>query len=126
MSMAIAHFAFGAAATTLVVALLVPASWYPRTLTLVGGGWAMLPDLHWISPVATEQLRELHGTSPWVDLFWFHRTLDTLDATDSTGVAAVFVALFIGATLFAEWWGYRSPARVRKAHETYLGVERPK
>jgi hypothetical protein len=126
MSLAVAHFAFGAAMTTLVVTLVVPASWYPRTLTLVGGGWAMVPDFHQISPVATEQLRHIHQTSPWTDVFWLHRTLDTLDPTDSTRVAALFIALFIGTSLFAEWWGYHSPKRIRAARETYLDVEPPK
>jgi hypothetical protein len=123
MSMAIAHFAFGAAVTTLLVTLFVPASWYPRTLTLVGGGWAMVPDFHQVSPVAAAQLKQFHQTSPWIDLFWLHRTLDTLDPTDSTRVASVFVALFIGATLFGEWWGYRTPKRVRDAYEDYLDID---
>ncbi|MFC7075878.1 hypothetical protein [Haloarcula halophila] len=74
MSMAIAHFAFGAAKTTVLVTLFVPSSWYRRTLTLIGGGWAMVPDVHQVSPVATEQLKASHGASSWGDLFWFHRT----------------------------------------------------
>jgi len=30
---------------------------------LAGGGWAMLPDFHWVSPAA-DQLRTVHQTSP--------------------------------------------------------------
>ena len=70
MSMALAHFGFGAAMTTLVVTFLVPAAWYPRTASWQAGGWAMLPDFHWVSPVAAEQLRHVHRTSPLTDLFW--------------------------------------------------------
>ncbi|WP_135304757.1 hypothetical protein [Haloarcula amylovorans] len=109
MSMALGHFAFGAAMTTLLITVLVPTVRYPRTLFLVGGGWAMLPDLHWVSPVFTQQLRSIHQTSPWVDLFWFHRTLDQVDASDSKAVAAGFLVLFILTTGVAEHRSYRTP-----------------
>ncbi|MBX0297861.1 hypothetical protein [Haloarcula nitratireducens] len=112
MSMALGHFAFGAAMTTFLITVFVPAIRYPRTLLLVGGGWAMLPDLHWLSPVFAQQLRAIHQTSPWVDLFWFHRTLDQLDTGDSKAVTAGFLILFILTTAIAEHRSYRTPAIV--------------
>ncbi len=60
--MAIGHFAFGAAMTTPLVMILVPTVRYARTSVLLGGGWAMLPDFHWASPVASQQLRAIHRT----------------------------------------------------------------
>jgi hypothetical protein len=118
MSMAISHFAFWAAMTTLLITVLVPNIRYPRTLLLAGGGWAMVPDLHWVSPVFTEQLRAIHQTSPWMDLFWFHRTLDRVDPGDSTAVAAVLIGLLIVATAVAEYRSYRTPDVVKSAYES--------
>lgn len=123
MSMALAHFAFGAAMTTLVVTFIVPTVWYPRTLALAGGGWAMVPDFHWVSPVATGTLREFHRSSVWTDVFWLHRSLDRFDPTDSATVAAALLGFLIAATALAERYGYRAPAPVRAAYESYLDRE---
>lgn len=95
MSLAIAHFAVGAAMTTLLVTYLLPAVRYPRTLPLAGGAWAVLPDLHWVSPVFQQQLRTFHHTSVLTDLFWFHRILDRLDPSDSKMIATVLLAVLI-------------------------------
>jgi hypothetical protein len=122
MSLALTHFAFGAAMTTLLL-LFLPQVRYPRTLVLGGGGWAMVPDLHWVSPVASETLREIHRTSPLMDLFWLHRTLDRLDPTDSPAVAAGFLAALVVLTLVAERRDYRAPAVVERAYRTYLNTD---
>jgi len=76
---------------------------------------------HWVSPVASGQFRT-HQTSLWTDLFWFHRTLDRLDPTDSKAVAAVLLAFFFLATAVAECRSYRTPEVVAATYETYLGV----
>lgn len=123
MSMAIAHFAFGAAMTTLVITFFVPVVWYPRTVILAGGGWAMVPDFHWVSPVANRGLHRIHETSPMTDLFWFHRTLDRLDPTDSKSIAALFIAIFIVATVTAEHRSYRVPERVKAAYDVGLDAD---
>lgn len=123
MSIAIGHFVVGAALTTMVVTLFLPNVSYPRSLVLAGGGWAMIPDFHQVSPVARDALYEFHQSSPWTDLFWFHRTLDTLDATDSNAVAAALLAGFILTTVVAERRSYRTPAAVVETYETYLDVE---
>jgi hypothetical protein len=122
MSIAIGHFVVGAAVTTVVVTLFVPGVSYPRTVVLAGGGWAMVPDFHQVSPVARETLFAFHN-SPWADLFLFHRTLDTLDATDSNTVAAVLLAGFILTTVVAEHRSYRTPTVVVDTYETYLDIE---
>ena len=75
-----------------------------------------------MSPVARGALSEFHG-SPWADLFWFHRTLDALDSTDSKTSAAVLLARFVLTTIVAERRSYRTPAAVVETFETYLDVE---
>lgn len=112
--MDIAHFAFGAAMTSLVVTFLVPTVRYPRTLVAVGGGWAMLPDVHRIAPIGAARLRELHG-SVWADACWFHRTLDQLDPSDSEEFAALLLGLFLVATLVGERRSYRAPSRLQES-----------
>jgi hypothetical protein len=119
VSLALAHFAFGAAMTTLLLTLL-PTVGYPRTVVLAGGTWAMVPDAHWVSPVARETLRRFHQTSPLTDVFWCHRTLDRLDPTDDPVVAAGFLVLLVVVTLAAERRNYRSPRVLQSAYETYL------
>ncbi|AGB31235.1 hypothetical protein C488_01294 [Natrinema pellirubrum DSM 15624] len=123
MSIAIGHFAFGAAMTTLVVTFLVPTDRYPRTIVLFGGGWAMLPDFHWISPIAAERLRELHQTSALTDIFWLHRTWDRLDPTDSKPIAAGLLAVLFVATAIAERREYRVPRSVETTYREYLDLE---
>lgn len=113
MSMALAHFAFGSGMTVLVLAYLLPRVTYPRLVGLLGGGWAMLPDLYWVSPVYTAELRSVHG-SRFTDVFWLHRTMDTLDSTDASAVAAAMLAFLIVATALAERRAYRTLAPVRK------------
>lgn len=125
MSMALAHFAFGAAMTTLLVTFLVPGIRYPRTVLLAGGGWAMVPDFHWVSPVFSEQLHTLHQTSLWTDLFWFHRTLDRIDPTDSKATAALCLAFLILATALAEYRSYRAPQVVRSTYDAVSDGEFP-
>lgn len=110
MSIAIAHFAVGAALTTLVVAAVAPDCRYPRTAIGLGGAWAMLPDVHWVSPVADEFLYRVHGTPIVTDLFWFHGTLDRLDPGDSKAVAAVAIAAFLVVTATVERRDDRSAA----------------
>jgi len=120
MSIAIAHFAFGAAMTTLVVPFLIPDVKYPRTIVLAGGGWALVPDFHWVSPIAAERLRHVHQTSAWTDLFWFHRLWDRADPTDSKAIAAVLLGCFVLATMLAERRAYAVPEPVAAAYDSYL------
>lgn len=102
MSQAITHFAIGAALTALVVTAL-PGVPYPRTVVLIGGGWALVPDAAKIVP--RSRLRAFHR-SRWADVFWLHRTLDRVDRSDSSRVASAAVATLILVTAFVEWWSY--------------------
>jgi hypothetical protein len=114
VSLAITHFAVGAALTALVLTYLLPRVRYPRLVAGLGGGWAMVPDVHWLSPVAAETLKGAHG-SPLADVFWFHRVLDVADPTDSKAVAAAAVAGLLLVTALVERREYRAPERVRAA-----------
>lgn len=96
-----------------VVTYLVPAVPYPRSIAVLGGVWAMVPDVHWVAPVYAAEPKAAHG-SVLADLFWFHRTLDRLDPTDSKAVAAVLLALLFAVTFVAERRGYRPLERVRE------------
>lgn len=121
MSLAIAHFAFGAAVTTLGVAVVAPGSRFRQTLALLGGGWAMVPDAQQVAPVARESFEQLHD-SAWANLFWFHRSFDRLDPDESMYFAAVMLALFGAATLVAEWRHYRAAARADAAYRDTPGA----
>lgn len=96
MSQGITHFAVGATATAFAAAL-VPAVRYPRTMILAGGVWAMVPDAAKL--VDRPCLRSFHR-SRLADTFWLHRTLDRLDRSDSSRVAAVALAVFLVTALF--------------------------
>lgn len=123
MSIAIGHFAFGAAMTTLLVTFLLPTIRYPRTVILAGGGWAMLPDFHQVSPVAAEQLRGIHQNSVWTDVFWLHRSMDRLDPADSNSVAAAVLAGLIVATLVSERRDYQATESVEAVYDSLLETD---
>lgn len=125
MSMDIAHFAFGAAMTAILITVVVPTVPYPRSLVLAGGGWAMLPDVHHVSPYFAEDLHVFHASSPWVDVFWFHRTLDRLDAGDSKLIGTAMLALFIVVTVLAERRSYRTPTVIETLVQDPAPPERP-
>lgn len=101
MSFALGHFAIGAALTVLLVYVLHPETRYSRTLMLVGGGWAMLPDINKLSPVYTVELTAFHDS--WVaNLFWGHRFLDAVDAGDSAELSAAAFAVLLVVVVFLE------------------------
>jgi hypothetical protein len=80
MAPAIAHFLVGASLVLLFAAPFVLRYGIDQTwviwLVAVGGIWGLLPDIHHIVPVYSEELFALHESSPWVDLFALHYTLD--------------------------------------------------
>lgn len=120
MSLAISHFAFGAAVTTLGVAVVAPGSDARQTLAVLGGGWAMVPDAQQLAPVARDQFERLHD-SAWANAFWFHRTFDRLDPDESMFVGAVMVGLLLFASVVAEWRHHRA---TRSAPESYPATTR--
>ena len=98
MSQGITHFSVGASATALIVALGPPRP-YPRTLVLLGGVWALVPDAAKLLPHPL--LRRFHR-SVCADLFWFHRTLDRLDEDDSARVGALSLSVLVVLTSLLE------------------------
>jgi hypothetical protein len=78
----------------------------------------MLLDLHWVSPVYTQQLRAFHESSLWTDLFWLHRTLDRIDPSDPNTIAASLLGFFIFTTTIAEHRSYRTPDVVTAAYDS--------
>ena len=111
MVLAIGHFALGATLTTVLIVLLGSRVRFPRTVVLLGGGLALIPDLQQLEPLSGPTAAAFHD-SGLADLFWFHRTLDVLDPGDSALVAGALVAVFVVVTAVSEYWDYRPPAAV--------------
>lgn len=122
MSLALTHFAVGATLTALAALYLLPATQYARTLVLLGGIWGMLPDVHWVTPVYATELKALHS-SVFMNIFWFHESLDVLDPTDSYTVAAAVVGVFVGVTLVGDRWEYTIRERATSAMVTNSPLE---
>lgn len=110
MSLAITHFAVGGICTALIALYLLPPTRYARTLVLLGGGWGMLPDVHWVAPFYAPELKALHS-SVFTNVFWFHQTLDVVDPTDSYTVAALALGAFILVVSLGDHWAYRTHER---------------
>ena len=77
----------------------------------------MVPDVYWIAPNYAESIRAIHDTA-LANLFWFHRTLDIVDPSDTNFGAALAVLLWISLTVTIEvagavWglWGQRRTQR---------------
>lgn len=101
MSLGLGHFAFGAMLTALVLAVFLPRIPYPRTLTILGGTWALLPDA--VKLVGNSPKLTAFHNSPIADVFWLHYTLDVVDPADSARVSTLFVAGLLLVTMFAEF-----------------------
>jgi len=110
MSMALTHFAVGGTLTAVVALYLLPPTKYARTLVLFGGGWGMIPDIHWVTPVYATELKTLHS-SVFANVFWLHETLDVLDPTDSRVVGALALAVFLGVVSLGDHWSYTTRER---------------
>lgn len=110
MSLAITHFAVGGTCTALIALYLLPPTRYARTLVLLGGGWGMLPDIHWVAPLYASELKALHS-SVFTNVFWFHQTLDVVDPMDSYTVAALALGAFILTVSLGDHWEYRTAER---------------
>ncbi|AGN02736.1 hypothetical protein L593_13985 [Salinarchaeum sp. Harcht-Bsk1] len=109
MSQGITHFAVGATVTVLLVTVAIPTVRYPRTWTLVGGGWALVPDASKLH--AVPETLAFHD-SILANVCWAHRTLDRLDPGDSTTWASAALLALFGATVLAERRSYRTPAPI--------------
>lgn len=101
MSLALGHFAIGAIGMTLLSALAPFRVRFKQTLVLLGGIWALLPDIYQLAPTYTEWMQVIHDSAAG-NFFWFHRTLDVLDPTDSYLITALAVGVWIGVTTTVE------------------------
>lgn len=104
----IAHFSVGAGLTTLLITLGPGSVRNPRTTMVLGGLWAMLPDIHWVLPIFDALILTIHS-SVVANIFWFHPALDALDPGDSMTTAALVFTGFLTAVAFGEWYAYRTP-----------------
>lgn len=123
MSMAIAHFGFGASVTALVVLYLLPPTRYERVIVLLGGVWGMIPDAHWVSPIFQTEVYSLHN-SVIADVFWLHRTLDVVDLQDSPRLGALMLGLFIGVSTVSEHWNYTQRNRSLGTEDSFVPLLR--
>ena len=101
MSQALGHFAIGAMGMTLLLAFAPVRVRFKQTLILLGGVWALLPDIYQLAPTYTKWMEVIHDSTAG-NIFWFHRMFDLLDSTDSYLVAALAVGVWIGVTLIVE------------------------
>ncbi|QLH76174.1 hypothetical protein HZS55_02130 [Halosimplex rubrum] len=114
MSLAITHFAVGAACTA-VVLTVIPRVPFQRTLVVCGGIWAMLPDAWRFLPTAgARYAHEFHATA-LANLFWFHSALDRADVGDSQATGVALLAAFLLVTAVVEYRDYRAPEPLREA-----------
>jgi hypothetical protein len=115
MSLAIAHFAVGAACTAVVLTLFVPSIPFQRTVVVAGGVWAMVPDAWRFLPTSSGvYAHEFHAT-PLANVFWFHNVLDRTDVGDSTAVGAALVGALLFVTVVGDYRDYRTPEPVLEA-----------
>lgn len=104
MSLAITHFVFGASATMLVVTFFLPRMRFPRTLMVLGGLWAMVPDVGKV--VSAFGFVDAVHDSTWANIFWAHHFLDVIDPADTTKAAVGALAFFFVVSFVAEGVGY--------------------
>ena len=98
MSQALAHFAIGAMRMTLLLALAPVRVRFKQTLILLGGIWALLPDIYQLAPTYTTWMEVIHDSTAG-NLFWLHWMFDLHDPTDSDFVVALAVGGWIGVAI---------------------------
>ena len=108
MSLAVTHFAFGAAMTAIVVWAIAPGHRYRTTLAVLGGLWALVPDLHYVLPAAFAG--PFRGIKETVlgDVFWFHATMDGLVQGEGTRIGAGVALGFLLVVVVVSEWTERS------------------
>jgi hypothetical protein len=124
MSLAITHFVVGAALTLAAATILLPRLRFQRTLVVLGGAWAMLPDMNHVSPSRLGVVDSIHD-GELANLFWAHNFLDALDATDSNEAAVVAVCFLFFVTVLVDSAGYLRPSTVTDGGRTNSDTRRP-
>lgn len=104
MSLAITHFALGMALTTIFVQTVASDTRFRMSLGVLGGLWALIPDLHYLLSGRPAILFGLKHTIIG-NAFWFHATLDTFDqGRGSRRVAAVALGFLLVTIVVTEGW----------------------
>lgn len=111
MANALAHFSIGA--TIVILVLLITRThtspWVPLYV-LLGGIWAMGPDIHHVLPHdgLADLVYAFHQT-PWADLFGFHYTMDVyLDPGNTNEFMGLCFAIYCVATTVLALARYRT------------------
>ncbi|NHN46530.1 hypothetical protein G9464_02820 [Halostella sp. JP-L12] len=105
MALAVTHFALGITLTLLLVHVVAPKTQYRMTLSVSGGLWALLPDLHYVVPGHWGLLWGLKHTV-FGNLFWFHAALDgAVQGRGSRRTAAVTLGVLLLVVAATERWG---------------------
>lgn len=103
MSLALTHFALGAGLMQLVLAVVSPSIRYRESLVVLSGVWALVPDLHYVSPVFRGPLSAIKHTALG-NLFWFHAALDAARQGEGTRQgAALALGFLLVSTALSEW-----------------------
>jgi hypothetical protein len=81
----------------LLLAVVRPDFSYQRSAIVASGGWALVPDLHYVYPGPGGPLEGIKHTV-FGDIFWFHRFLDGLHQGRGTRGGALLALVFLAAT----------------------------
>lgn len=101
MGLALTHFALGAGVMQLILAFVAPDLRYRQSIVVLSGCWALIPDLHYVSPIF-RSLSEIKFTILG-NVFWFHRFLDGLHQGRGTRrMAAVMLVFLLLTTIFSD------------------------
>ena len=101
--MALGHFVVGATCTALGLAILFPDCSYRGTVVVLGGMWGLAPDVHHIAQIWQHQLHMFHRHAPFLDVFWFHRTLDVYAVANSRQFLGLALFAMVGSVALLEW-----------------------
>lgn len=108
---ALVHFAVGVCAALIVLSALDRPARREFLYMFSSGFWAMFPDGHWLLwelgfDTVAAPWQKLHQ-SAYADLFWFHRTIDSLETGRSIleiGIALVILlVLVLGFYRYNDW-----------------------
>jgi hypothetical protein len=105
-------FAFGMAGTTVLITLFWRDVPYPRSITVLGGVWAVIPQLANEIPYFGPYLAWLEGH--WVsNVFWFNHLIEYTLRPEGGPISqhrftAIVIALLVVTLVWAEWREYRT------------------
>jgi len=118
MSLGLTHFAVGAGAMALVLAVVAPTVRYRAGAMVASGLWALVPDVHYVVPGENPLLFGLKHTVVG-NLFWFHGAMDAAETgRGSRGMAGLALGFLVVAVLLLEARRYLAERDTLAAAET--------